>query len=117
MSLQIPFWYGVGEKDRILAAMRENHPIYLTTLRSFAREIALRSGRVCIDDIREMIAQRDFPMPKDIGITERVFGVVFLAREFEPVGQVVSRREDFVKRVGRARSLITVYRLRGQVAA
>lgn len=117
MSAQLAF-FGLGERERILAAMRENCAIYLTALRSFAREIALRQGLVSIDDVRRLIAERDFPGAKELGLPagERIYGTVFSGAEWVPVRQVLSSRPERVARSGRGSSYIWQYRLRGVAA-
>lgn len=112
MAEQLSLHGAWTERDRIIDALRQNHSAYLTTLRSFARVIALQRGIVTIDDVREEIARQDFFMPADIGADERVLGAVFTRREFEAIGQQPTRRSEWAARVGRARSNITVYRLR-----
>lgn len=114
MSVQLAFFSGLGERDRILSAMRENHSVYLNAIRSFARVIALKRGTVTIDDVREEIERQNFPMPSEIGADERVFGAVFSRSEFLPVGQCPTRRAEHAKRVGIARSNITVYKLKNE---
>ena len=109
---QLALFDGVQERDRILAAMSENHRVYLTTLRSFAREYALRHGSVTIDDVRGLCAQRRFPMPSEIGADERVFGTVFRSSEFVAVGSRLSSREERIARSGRGSSHVTVYEVR-----
>ena len=114
MSVQLAMFYGLGERNRILDAIRDNNAIYLTTLRSFAREYALRHGTVCIDDVRKMILDRGFPMPKDVDMKcgERVFGVVFNHRDFEAVGRKLSTRPERIHRAGANSSQIFIYQLR-----
>lgn len=107
----------IGERDAILRALSENHRDYLTVLRSFAREHALRHGKVSIDDVRDAIEREGFPMPKDIGADERVFAGVFTRKEFEAIGVRKTRRADFAARVGVSRSMVTVYRLKERKAA
>jgi hypothetical protein len=118
MSTQMAMFYGLSERNRILDAIREDHSIYLTTLRSFAREHALQYGTVCIDDVRKMLIERDYPMPRDLCMKcgERVFGVVFSHRDFVPICQKPSTRPERIARAGVGSSQIWVYRLRQEVA-
>lgn len=111
MSAQLSMFDAVTERDRILATMAEHHGVYLEALRAFAREIALRKGEVCIDDVREEIARRQFPMPKDIGADERIFGSLFKGKDFRAVGLRRTTREAWAARVGTSRDGVTVYRL------
>lgn len=101
-----------GERDRIMDAIASNHRTYLEFIRSLAREIAARSGNVSIDEVRAEMAQRDWPMPEEIGADARVFGALFRVPEFVPVGRRVTRRAEVAARVGRARSEVTVYEWR-----
>jgi hypothetical protein len=113
MAAQLAFFDGLTERNAILQRFQENHRVYLEAVRSFARVIAMRTGCVSIDDVRDELARREFPMPLEIGVTERVFGPLFLTKDFVPWKRVPTRRTDWAKRVGRARSDITVYRLAG----
>lgn len=115
MSAQLALWYGADSRDRIIAALRANHHVYLTTLRSFAREHALRHGEVTIDDVRRIAALRDWPTPSEVGIRagERIYGAVFAGQEWEPQRQVISSRPERIARSGRGSSYIWVYRLKG----
>ena len=112
MAAQLSFLDGISERDRILAAFAENHRTYLEAVRAFAREIVRRDGIVTIDAVRFELERRDFPMPGEVGIDERVFGCVFRSGDFEPVSQCATTRREWAARVGRARSSVTVYRLR-----
>jgi hypothetical protein len=115
MSHQLSFLEAREARDRILEKLAANHYDYLTALRSFAREHALRHGRVSIDDVRDAIAREDYFMPQDIGMRdERVFGAVFRTDDFVPVAEEQTRRKAWAQRVGRARSGVLVYRLREQ---
>lgn len=113
MTAQLGFFDGLSERNRILTAMADKHAIYLNALRSFAREIALRVGSVTIDDVREEMERREFPMPSAIGADDRILGALFTRAEFQALRQIPTRRSEWAKRVGRARSFVTVYRLRG----
>jgi hypothetical protein len=113
MGVQIPMFYGIGERDRILAAMQENHALYLMTLRSFAREIAYRNGSVTVDDVRALVIEREFPMPNDIGADSRIFGCVLSGcKDFIVTGQRVSTRPERIMRAGVGASYISVYVLK-----
>lgn len=111
---QIALFESRRERDRILAAMRENHKVYLEGLRSFAREHALRNTErlVTIDDVLRIMAAKDWPKPDEIGADNRILGTVFTRSEFEPVGQRPTERLERIARSGRARGDITVYRLK-----
>lgn len=117
MSAQLSMFAAVSERDRILAAMAANHRVYLESLRAFAREIALRHGEVCIDDVRAELGRRGYPMPRDIGADERLFGVVFRCKDFCAVGMRTTSRAAWAARIGRSRDCVMVYRLCEQVAA
>ncbi len=110
MAVQLAFFDGVAEKNRILAAMRENHGVYLTALRSFARVIAMTNGSVTVDDVRAEMERRDYPMPHEIGADNRILGALF-TKEFRPIGQRVTTRQERIDRAGRGASYITVYTL------
>lgn len=113
MTTQLTMFNGVNERDRILAMMSENHKTYITALRSFAREIAYRSGSVTIDAVRAVMIERDFPTPKEIGADERIFGCVLSrCKDFVCRGQRLSSRPERVKRSGPGASYISVYELR-----
>lgn len=112
MSVQASLFDGLAERNRIIESMRQNHKIYLTALRSFARVHAMQHGEVTIDDVRDAIAREQYPMPAEVGCDERVFGSLFTTKEFAAIGQRPTRREEWAKRVGRARSFVTVYRLK-----
>lgn len=116
MSEQLALLGAVAERDRIIAAFEANHATYLTAVRAFAREIAMRNGVVCIDDLRSELERRDFPMPREIGCDERIFGAVFCKAEFRPIGQRRTMREAWAKRVGAGRSAVTIYKLRDEAA-
>jgi len=111
---QLAMFDGLAERDRIIAAMRDNHPSYVASLTEFAVAHCARSadGTVTIDDVRDAIARTEFPMPEEVGADPRIFGTIFPRRTFVPVGITQSRRAEHVKRSGRARSAVTVYRLR-----
>ena len=112
MAVQLAFFGGVTEKNRIIEAMREAHPVYLGTVRSFARLIAMRKGTVTIDDVRADLEARDFPLPKEIGADDRIFGALFTRKEFRAVGQVLTTRQERIDRAGKNSSYITQYKLR-----
>ena len=112
MAVQLAFFGEITERNRIIAAMRDAHPVYLGTVRSFARLIAMRKGTVTIDDVRADLEARDFPLPSDIGADDRIFGALFTRKEFEAVGQVLTSRQERVARAGRNSSYITQYKLR-----
>lgn len=116
MTTQTAFWFGVGEKDRILQSMSKNHSIYLETLRSFAREYCMRHGTVTIDDVRRIVGERGFPMPADIKCKsgDRIFGTVFRCGDFEKAGEMLSTRAERVKRSGPNSSVITVWKLKAK---
>lgn len=107
-----------SERERIMRAMAENpqNKILLTTYRSFAREICYRKGEVCIDDVRALIKERDFPMPGELKLKsgERIFGHVFQCKEFEAIRKIESTRPERIARAGRGASGIFVYRLRSE---
>ena len=117
MAVQLAFFGGIAEKNRIIEAMREAHPVYLGTVRSFARLIAMRKGTVTIDDVRVDLEARDFPLPSEIGADDRIFGALFTRKEFEPIGQVLTARQARVARAGRNSSYITTYKLRAATEA
>ncbi len=112
MVAQMAMFDGLAERDRIIAAFRENSRPYLTALRSFARVHAMRNGTVTIDDVRATIEREQFPMPSDIGKDERVFGAVFASPDFIAVDQQPTRRAARIARAGRGASFVTRYRLR-----
>lgn len=112
MSTQLTLLDAIGERDRIIASFQENHRTYLEALRAFAREIALRDGVVSIDEVRAEIERREFPMPKDIGADERILGALFASKDFICVGQRPTTRAAWSARVGRARSNVSVYRIK-----
>lgn len=103
---------GLSERNRIIEAMRASRPAYAAALTEFAVALAAQNGTVNVDQLRIKIASIDFPMPADVDADERIFGSVFPRRLFEPIGRVATQRTEFAKRVGVARSSITVYRLR-----
>lgn len=111
MTQQLSFLGAVSERDRILQAFQENHKPYIEAVRAFARDIARRVGTVSIDAVREELQRRDFPMPAEVGIDERVFGTLFRCKEFVAIAQRPTTRVEWAARVGRARSNVTVYRL------
>lgn len=104
------------ERDRVLDSLASNHSTYIGFVRAIAREIAVRTGIVTIDDVREALSLRDLPMPKDVGIDTRVFGTVFRSKEFEAVGERTTTRAAWAQRVGRNRSSVTIYRFREEAA-
>lgn len=112
MGRQMPLLYGADEKNRILEAFRQNHGIYLATVRSFARVHAMRHGTVTIDDVHEILHEKQFPTPEQVGVTNRLFGALFCRSEFTVVGERTTRRAERVKRAGAGSSGIKVYRLR-----
>jgi len=111
MTAQLSFFAGIGERNRILEAFAKNHREYLAAVRAFARDIARRDGIVTIDAVRFELEHRQFPMPAEVGIDERVFGTVFRCKDFVAISQRPTTRHDWAARVGRARSNVTVYRL------
>lgn len=108
---QLSMFGALAERDRILEAFREHHPTYLAALRGFARDLARKHGEVTIDALRAEIEARAFPMPREIGADERLFGVVFRCKDFRPVGMRRTTREAWAARVGRSRDGVMVYRL------
>lgn len=112
-ALQLSLLEGRGERERILAAIAEDpaHKVYLSFIRPIARELAQRHGSVTIDDVRAELQRRDLPLPKEVGIDERVFGALFRCKDFVPVAQRPTTRTDWAQRVGKARSNVTVYRV------
>lgn len=112
MVHQLSFIDGITERDRIIAAFRENHHGYTSTLTELAVAIAGEKGTVTIDDVREKMLAIEFPFPGDLDIDERVFGAIFPRKRFKAVDVVKSRRVEHVKRSGIARSGVTVYRLK-----
>lgn len=116
-ATQLAFFHGVGERNRILAAMAENHSVYLTSLRSFARVICLEEGSVTIDRLREVMKERGFPFPDEINADNRILGTVFNTKDFIAVGQRPTKRTERIARSGIGSSFVTTYRLsmRGDV--
>lgn len=99
-----------AERERAMARLMSNpkNAVFLNTCRSMAREICGRRGEVCIDDVRELLAQRGYEIPKDA----RVFGPVFRSKEFVPVRKIDSTRPERIARAGRGASGIWIYKLR-----
>ena len=113
MAEQLAFLHGITERDRILKHFADNHPLYLSLWRAYAREIAVHQGEVCIDDVREKAKLHDLPMPEDVGIDNRVLGAVFRCKDFEFVRRIESTRPERIARSGPNASFVGVYRLRG----
>lgn len=99
------------ERNRILDAFQRNHRQYVEAVRAFARDIARRDGVVTIDAVRFELEHRDFPMPAEVGIDSRVFGTLFRCKDFIPVSQQPTSRQERIARAGVGASYITVYRL------
>lgn len=110
--------HALMEKDRLLSFFESNHPQYIESLRAFAIAKCRYAGTISIDDLRELIAEKNYPLPREIGADDRLLGVVLSrCKEFECVGTVLSRRAETVARSGKNRSMISVYRLRQRGAA
>ena len=103
---------GRTERDRVLDALASNREGYLAGVRALAIECARALGEITIDDVRERMAEVGYPMPSDVGADERCFGTLLRCKEFVAVGQRPTTRLEWAARVGKARSNVTVYRLR-----
>jgi len=102
-----------GVREDILDRITAGNAAYLEGLRELARSLANASedGTVTIDDVREAVRDLHLPMPREVRIDERVFGVVFRGAGFEALGQRPTRRAERIARAGAGASHITVYRL------
>jgi hypothetical protein len=98
-----------------MASFEADHRLYLTTLRAIAVKIAVDNGTVCVDDVRRHMQAEHFPMPVELGITERIFGRLLAGcADLEPVDRIVSTRAERLARSGPGASYISVYRLRAR---
>jgi hypothetical protein len=103
------------DRDKILASFEKNRKGYLDMMRTYAREIARTNGtgEITVDDVRRRAMESHFPMPKDLGFTEKCFGRLLSGcSDFEPVRVIDSTRAERLARSGRNASAITVYRLK-----
>src|SRR5579872_4513541 len=83
------------EKDRLLSYFERNHHQYIDSLRAFAIAKCRYDGTITIDDLRELIAEKNYPLPHEIGADNRLLGVVLSrCKNFECVGTTLSRRME-----------------------
>ena len=96
--------------NTLCAYWSARHGEYLECLRAHALRIADRKGNVTIDDVRDEIEAMHLPMPTQIGADDRMFGCVLRAcKELCSVGVQQTRRIEWARKVGRTRSMVTVY--------
>jgi hypothetical protein len=106
------------ERRRLFRHYETRHPEYLAMMRVYAVEIARKNGTVIIDEVRRRATERGFPLPEDIGVTERIFGqLLYGCKDLEACGCVESTRPERIKRSGRNSSMITVYKIRTERSA
>lgn len=106
-----------SQRDQIMDAMEAEpaHSVYLRFARTVALDLGHRNGFVTIDDVRAELARQDFPMPGEVGLDARVFGVLFRCKNFVAVEQRPTARKERLARAGIGASYITVYRIREAV--
>ena len=110
---QLALFRGITERDKIMARYEADHKLYLSTLRSIAVSIAATKGEVCVDDVRRRMKVDDFPMPSEVGASEKIFGRLLSGcAELEFVERKLSTRAERLARSGPGASGIDVYRLR-----
>lgn len=118
MSEQLALLRGITERDKIMQRYEDDHALYLATLRDMAIAIAATTGSVSVDDVRRKMNAENFPMPDEIGSSEKIFGRLLSGcKELEPVERIDSTRPERIARSGRNASSINVYRLRRRVEA
>lgn len=101
------------ERDRLLAFFEKNHSQYVESLRAFAIATCRYVGTITIDDLRDVMAERNYPLPHEIGADNRLLGTVLSrCKEFECVGSVLSRRPERIGKSGKNSSYVSVYRLK-----
>lgn len=114
MSEQLALAPEYNEFERICAHWQADHPAYLAMLRAHAVAFAREHGEVTIDNLRERMTNYNIPFPAQIGLDTRIFGSVLRGcPELHIVTFRRTSRDEWAKRVGTARNLVAVYRLRG----
>jgi hypothetical protein len=76
---------GVRRRDRGLCAVEHSNPAYLQQARDAARAIALRMGRVSINEVRAAVG------PPPDGTSPNIMGAVFRTSDWQIVGYTQTR--------------------------
>jgi hypothetical protein len=79
------------ERDDALALLEKCRAEYLAIARAKAREIAVKAGRVTVDDVRAAC-------PPPSAVDPRVMGAIFNTPEWQKVGYCNSKRRACHKR-------------------
>jgi hypothetical protein len=111
MISQLSLFEARAERDRRIQYFIDNHGEYLKGIREFAKDFARQHGLVAIDNVREELKRHGYPTPEEMKIDSRIFGAVFKSKDFIPVGNRKTFREERGARSGRLSTFITVYQL------